>query len=475
MYGWRWILFTCLLMSGWALAEAPVNDDRVNAVEISTGVVIGGTLAGATVEEGEPKFLDGVVRTVWFRWVAEVEGRWEVRVRSELGPSAAMIYREEIGGELRVLAYPGFRQFHRAEDTVGGIAQGSHGSRVQGEVGEVFDTSVVEVWRGEAITALESASVTKFPPPTLKILKARRGEEFWIRISSEDERVANLTISRATEGDFFDESINFGKVETFRYERNLCDLLTLEPGEPEFYSAGSQWLHWEAPVDGQYEVRASIEGATGGDSYRQPLSIVNLFRGETVQELVEITKYRVAHNGNILRFFAAKGDRVRFQTGYYARPPASSNVYDGTGERPPKLMVTELHRLPDPPPNDDFANADDLGRGMTGQVRGTNAGATLDEGEILDPTRVSDSAWTKWEAPATADFELRMVSETSLRVALMKGSEIANLEQIRSGTIGGVVTPNETRFRFRVVEGEVYYLRVTGGYDGEQGGYEIFF
>ncbi|OQX21186.1 MAG: hypothetical protein BWK80_34190, partial [Desulfobacteraceae bacterium IS3] len=132
------------------------------------------------------------------------------------------------------------------------------------------------------------------------------------------------------------------------------------------------------------------------------------------------------------------------------------------------------------PPNDNFANATVL-TGVSGQVSGTNVGATKESGEpdhTADNTGIT-SVWYSWTAPETGAFYFDTHGSTFDTVlAVYTGSSVNGLTQIASNDddgsgIAGNNDDNEiandnSSLVFRAETGIRYYVAVDG-WDGNSG------
>ena len=113
------------------------------------------------------------------------------------------------------------------------------------------------------------------------------------------------------------------------------------------------------------------------------------------------------------------------------------------------------------PPNDDFANADDLGNGLIASASGSNLWATVEVGE---PGRVFGpaiaSVWYRWTAPQSGVVRVQTCdSNFDTTLAIFRGSALGALARVaanddRCGVQSGL--------RFFAIAGTTYYIAVDG-------------
>jgi hypothetical protein len=113
------------------------------------------------------------------------------------------------------------------------------------------------------------------------------------------------------------------------------------------------------------------------------------------------------------------------------------------------------------PPNDDFANADDLGHGLTASASGSNLWATVEVGE---PGRVFApaiaSVWYRWTAPQSGVVRVQTCdSNFDTTLAIFRGSALGALARVaanddRCGAQSGL--------RFFAIAGTTYSIAVDG-------------
>ncbi|HTU14971.1 MAG TPA: hypothetical protein VMF31_07220 [Solirubrobacterales bacterium] len=132
------------------------------------------------------------------------------------------------------------------------------------------------------------------------------------------------------------------------------------------------------------------------------------------------------------------------------------------------------------PPNDDFADATDMGSGDVHQGFGSTAGGSHEPDEPMHASpSESASAWLKWKAPAFGDLEANTCSNSTLfdtTLAVYTGTELADLQQVASNDEGDEFVSwcerGTSIVNFAVTKGVTYYFAVDGP-DGDSGQYTL--
>ena len=201
-------------------------------------------------------------------------------------------------------------------------------------------------------------------------------------------------------------------------------LATPEPGEPAFLGfvgrpAGSVWYAWTAPENGAYrfEILAPSERNDR----------IDIFKGDHIATLKPI-----ASNQSGATFFAEKGQQYRVRL---------SNMTVGVSQ-------TFRWKSGLPPANDDLAQAT-LVEGGSGEVEGTSAGATLEQGEWFGAAAAT--TWFRWVAPSDGDWAFS--SDGPKVVLALEGEEISSLRLVSQ-------YPDNTA-RFPASEGATYRIAVA--------------
>jgi hypothetical protein len=209
---------------------------------------------------------------------------------------------------------------------------------------------------------------------------------------------------------------------------------TKEPGEPNHADrsgGASVWYRWTAPTDGAAVVSTCDSPVLD--------TLLAVYTGNSVDALdkVEANDDSCGLQSKV-SFDAEQGVTYRI---------AVDGVGGATGEIELRLVL--------PPPNDDFAAAQVL-TGDTGQVEGTNEGASF---ELEEPDLGSGSVWYRWTAPSTgpATFET-CGSSFGAFVSVFTGSTLQDLLWVAAGyeECGA-----SSRVHFDAVEGTVYQIAVS--------------
>jgi hypothetical protein len=123
------------------------------------------------------------------------------------------------------------------------------------------------------------------------------------------------------------------------------------------------------------------------------------------------------------------------------------------------------------PPNDDLANAHDLGNGTTAAASGSNLWATAEAGE---PERRSGpaaaSVWYRWTAPQDGVARIETCgSDFDTTLAVFRGSAVRDLARV---TANDDWCDGQSVVRFVAVAGTTYAIGVDG-FRGDQGSVEL--
>ena len=202
-----------------------------------------------------------------------------------------------------------------------------------------------------------------------------------------------------------------------------------EPGEPVFTPrfgrpAGSAWYEWTAPSDDMVNFGVTHDVNPGSaDTVR-----VDVFRGDGIAALEPIAS---ADWG--VQFFAESGQVYRIRLSHAARSvPLVLNW--SMGPRPL---------------NDDFAAAVVI-EDATGDVDGTNAGATLEPGEFFGD--LAGTVWYRWTAPSDGAWEFE-TNTSDLRVLAFVGERLSDLRLVSGFADDRAVFPAQG--------GDVYRIAVA--------------
>jgi subtilisin len=224
---------------------------------------------------------------------------------------------------------------------------------------------------------------------------------------------------------------------------------TAEPGEPDhdgLPARASVWYGWTAPANGPVRID------TCGSNFDTVLAV---YTGSALNALT-----RVASNDDAcglrsrVQFNASAGETYRIAIDGYLGAQGSIEL--------------ELAPGPSPPPNDNFANSEDLGSGSTS---GTNVDATAEPGEPAHAgIPAMASVWYRWTAPAHGAVEIETCgSDFDTVLAVYTGSALDALTPVASNddTCG-----LQSQVQFNAAAGTTYRIAVDG-YFGDQGSIEL--
>ena len=123
---------------------------------------------------------------------------------------------------------------------------------------------------------------------------------------------------------------------------------------------------------------------------------------------------------------------------------------------------------PQPPANDDFAKAFDLGSPPGFNVDGHNGGATL---ESAEPGGSTSTVWYQWTAPSAGDFTIDTFGssfDTVLNV--FTGGSVNSLSPIGANDNSGANL--QSNLMLTASAGQTYHIRVSG-FGGASGAYAL--
>jgi subtilisin family serine protease len=201
----------------------------------------------------------------------------------------------------------------------------------------------------------------------------------------------------------------------------------------------SLWFRWTAPGSGLVRFTAS---AGSGD-----VSVV-VFEGDT------------------------RGGLKRIQDNFPRRPASTSHLYFYAEEAAIYRFAVDSRlqdaqsisvELSQQPPNDNFADAQDLGPSQRIATHGTNRGATAESFELAAPhagVGAGKSVWWKWTPNFSGEFILSTrLSPFDTVLAVYQGSSSANLLEVASNDDLSK-TDWTSEVRFPVTAGTTYHIAV---------------
>jgi len=218
---------------------------------------------------------------------------------------------------------------------------------------------------------------------------------------------------------------------------------TLEPGEPSEHAA-SLWWRWVAPADAVVYLTATIANSGGNLSH---YTVGTVYEGPSVDALGDPMLPRTS----LQRWFPVEAGRV-----YHI---ALRGPDEGGGP-----VDFELRAFPSPPPNDDFADATDLGSVASHEEALSFVGATTETGEPdHDPTGheyVDRTRWWSWTAPADLNVELELDRTFDNLIGVLEGDTLEELV-----LLARVISGSDAFLRFPAVAGRTYRIVLAGGED----------
>jgi hypothetical protein len=388
--------------------EPPPNDDFIDAVwrDSSRGTFFGNNLL-ATRQVGEPLANGGRGATVWYVWQAPASGPVRFDTAGSDLDTVIAVYTGGAVDSLSLVASD--------DDSAGGGA-----SRLS------FDATEGEIYR----VAVDSKEGTAGP--------------FALNF------VQQLTPPPAND-DFAQGQVITG-VQGEIQGSNVS--ATKEHGEPLHSPAGdwggaSVWYRWSAPAGGTLVLRIDDGFALN--------ALVAVYSGASLGTLTPLGR-----EGGSRPFEL----RVRVESG-----GNYSIALDGVGITAPKAGGFALSwEFFEPPPNDDFAAAEQLA-GESGTLSASNAGATAEAGEPAPQGEQGGaSVWYRWTGPKTQKMRLDVYDEG-----------FGSLLAVYTGETVGALTPVAGQFTstwmhskmtFDALAGTEYRIAVDGG-SGDIGAFTL--
>jgi hypothetical protein len=202
---------------------------------------------------------------------------------------------------------------------------------------------------------------------------------------------------------------------------------TIEADEPETGSyRHSVWFRWTAPADGRARLRLA-EGSAGK---------ISVFRGDGFGALEMVVGL-----GADVGFPVAAGEE--FMVRVLGNPGDDGGAF--------RLRIDWL----DPAPNDDFAEATDLGSAASAEAGGLLLDTTVEPGESGNG---EGSLWWRWTAPFDGAAAIQF-SEGSewYECGVYQGDAVDDLHFVG----GSWQSTGDRKFAFRTKAGEEYRIRVA--------------
>jgi hypothetical protein len=397
---------TLTLASGLAGA---VNDHFAAAANLGSAATttVTGTNIGATVEPGEP--APGGTGSVWWRWTAPATGPVEINTLGSDINSRLTIYTGNTLGSLVMMV---------TNDTAVGVLDGSGSPPSE-----------------QSLVRIHAIAGTVY---FIQVLGVDIGEE-----DEEDRGDITLTVKpgpAAPANDNFATAANLGSAATVS---NTVDgtYATIEAGEPvpvipgvvlvpDWHLHATLWWKWTAPATGWILIKPGANPAP-----HAPPTLLGVFTGNTLATLQQTPSNRLR---------ATAGTIYMIQASYHDGPSFSGP------------MTVEIIPLPDPPPNDNLANAINLGSAASLSVTGTTLNASTEPGEpnphYISELPLGPTSWWKWTPPATGRVQ---VTITGADVAAYTGTPAFD------SFTGKRNIQNTPTFQWQVIAGVTYYLQAN--------------
>src|SRR5581483_9376471 len=221
-----------------------------------------------------------------------------------------------------------------------------------------------------------------------------------------------------------------------------------EAGEPNHagnVGGHSVWYRWTAPAS------TTLTIDTVGSSFDTLLAV---YKGSSVGSLTA-----VASNDDIVDQQQPQS-RVSFAVTAGTTYQIAVDGWRGTGTGAVGSVMLNWSSSAPPPPNDAFASAQSFS-GTTGNLGGTNVGATK---ETSEPNHAGNagghSVWYRWTAPATGTATLDLEgSSFDTLLAVYTGSGVTSLTSIASNDDSSA-SDNRSRVSFSAISGTTYRVAV---------------
>jgi RTX calcium-binding nonapeptide repeat (4 copies) len=230
---------------------------------------------------------------------------------------------------------------------------------------------------------------------------------------------------------------------------------TKESGEPVHAGVtggASVWYRWTPSVD------AFVAISTCRSDFD---TLLGVYRGSAVDALTEVTSN---DDGCSFTFGSVVSLGVTAGTTYYI-------AVDGLEGAQGSIVMTVAGI---PAPNDDFADAQELGGPLPIEVPGTNYGTGFEPGEPIHGF-ADATVWYRWTAGFTGSATVEVCdNDFDAALAVYTGSRVDELTQV-ARNLGAPCgySPPGSRVTFQAAEGETYFIAVDGLFFGDQGFFRL--
>ena len=395
-------------------AHAPANDDFADATNIpSLPWSRPGTNVDASKEIGEPDPAGNAGgASVWYSWTAAHTG--EVLVAACGQGLAHPLLGVYTGGEVGALTPVA------SADGTGDPSCGEGGSGVR--------------------------------------VDAVKGTTYKIAVDGRDGREGRffLRLYEAPANDDFANAQTIIGIPNSVYSTNAA--ASKQTGEPEIEgNAGgaSVWYSWTPSENGTAYVSACMYGQT---------ALLGVYTGSSLGELSKVgTDAGGGSENGCYPHYSEVGFEYTAGTRYYI-------LLDGENGAESYFSLSIESR----PPNDDFANAQELGSYPPQYAYGSNRHATRQSGEPeIEGNAGGASVWYSWTPTesGTAFLSACISANKNTLLGVYTGSSLASLSDVGANVGGGSTAcngHNSSEVQFEYTSGTKYYIAVDGE-DGARG------
>lgn len=408
-------------------SNAHGNDDFANAINLSGSLPLNSatvSTVGTTAESGEPDhdFNSISSRSIWYSWTAPSAMAVEINTFGstptiptpglQFDTVMAVYTGNSVGSLTRIVGNDD------TEDTVNGTTKQSR-VRFIALAGTTYRIAI-DGFQGD--TGNAELNILAFTA-------TRPGNDDWINAEE-------ITGALPQENDQSSGSTTASNVNG-----------TTEHGEPEHIDEGafssSVWYKWTSPTSG------AVAAHTTGSSFD---TVLAAYRGTSITGLTLITQNddNSAGSQSSLEFFAEIGVEYYF-------------AVDGFDNEEGDVQFL-LQWGPNPPANDDLADAQILPTANTVSINGPSGGSTaqLTEPEHALGHPATSSVWYSWTAPVDVapSVEINTFgSNFDTVLAVYTGTNFGNLNQLTSNDDAGLP---QSRVRFTPSAGVTYLIAVDG-------------
>lgn len=408
-------------------SNAHGNDDFANAITLSGTLPLSSATVstiGTSAEAGEPDhdFNSISSRSIWYRWTAPSNMAVEINTFGstptiptpglQFDTVMAVYTGNSVGSLTRIIGN---------DDTEDPVNSTTKQSRVRfiALAGTTYRIAI-DGFQGD--TGNAELNILAFTA-------TRPGNDDWINAEE-------ITGALPQENDQSSGSTTASNVNG-----------TTEHGEPEHIDEGafssSVWYKWTSPTSG------AVAAHTTGSSFD---TVLAAYSGTSATNLTLITQNddNSASSQSSLEFFAEIGVEYYF-------------AVDGFDNEEGDVRFL-LQWGPDPPDNDDLANAQILPTTNTVSINGPSGGSTA---QLTEPDHALghaaiSSVWYTWTAPVDVapSVEINTFgSNFDTLLAVYTGTDYGDINQLTSNDDAGLP---QSRVRFTPTAGVTYLIAVDG-------------